>query len=188
MVEYPMVYPIEKDVSALHGWYYVTKADYQKLVLPKVPLLIAALTEDQAKPCVGFLKEDGWREVGWYPSCHDTLDKGYKVILFCKEQDVPPVEGPVGAKGYDGKFYASRTFNEYVPLSCSCVSYPKMVKMTRKSDQHATLGVHRRTTPMRTKRVTMNNWRKFATTPLATYWFWGLAPDETDRHEYEKRG
>jgi hypothetical protein len=166
---------IERDVACVCSWgiwKVKPEIEYGKLVLPQVPLLLATLSQEQFDLYKGVILREGWREVGWYPTCHDNLDDGFKMRLMCKEQKVPlPYEGGRGV------------FNDYVPLSCSCVSLKTRVKLTPIADFHRIMGVHRMTEPC--LRRSYNNWRRFADTPLASYWFWGLLPTETDRHKYE---
>lgn len=166
---------LEKDVATVYEWY--GGVDYKASELPKIPLLIAALVDIQANQYKSVILKDDWREVGWYPGCHYKLDdpRCYRVTLFCKEQDTAPLGKKLGEPWYD--------LNTFCNLGCSCVSYKKMPKLTAIQCYHRTLGIHRREKP--TKLKTYNNWHRFATTPLASYWFWGLLPDETDRHKYE---
>lgn len=170
---------IEQDVACVYGWWgrdnVEVQKDYRKLVLPKVPLLITVLNEEQLMKSKDVLQQEGWFKVGWYPSCHDELDKALPVTLFYKEQNEQP--RPIPNQKYP------TSFNTSAPLGCSCNSYKTRVKLTLKLDRHRTLGVHRNITP--TNRVAVNNWHRFAVTPLASYWFWGLLPDETNRRKFE---
>jgi hypothetical protein len=172
------VHQVEPDVAAVTLWWGAEK-EYKKLVLPKVPLLLASLIEDQAETAKPIMEKDGWREIGWYPTCHRSLDTGFKVFLFCKEQDVPPLPFLRRPTYYNGKPICFMD----IPLHCSCLPYAKMPKLVTIQDQHRTMGVHRRT--LKTPRKHLNNWHRFAVTPLASYWFWGLLPDETNRHKFE---
>jgi len=171
---------IEQDVACVYGWWGrdsdEAKKGYSMLKLPKVPLLLTTLVEDQEEHARDILKQEGWLKAGWYPSCHEELGKAPRVTLFYKEQDEQPRPGPP-------QKYPPIGFNISVPLGCSCEPYPTRVKLTRVSDLHRTLGVHRHTT--RTFKKTLNNWHRFAVTPLASYWFWGLLPEETNRRKYE---
>ncbi len=171
---------MEQDVACVYGWYARNTEEYKKeysaLKLPKVPLLLTTLVADQEKHAKDILTQEGWLKVGWYPSCHDELDKAARVTLYYKEQDEQPRPVPQ-------QRYPPAGFNIQVPLGCSCNPYKTRVKLTVNYDRHRTLGVHRHITP--TPRKTVNNWHRFAVTPLASYWFWGLLPDETDRHKYE---
>ncbi len=171
---------MEQDVACIYGWWAnnkkTAKEDYSKLILPKVPLLLTTLVEDQEKHAKDILKQEGWLKVGWYPSCHMELDKAPRVTLFYKEQDEQPRPVPP-------QKYPPVSFNISVPLGCSCNPYKTLVTLTLPCDRHRTLGVHRH--PGRTFRKTYGNWHRFAVTPLASYWFWGLLPDETNRHKYE---
>jgi len=171
---------IEQDVACVYGWWsrdsIEAKKEYSKLQLPKVPLLLTTLAEEQEKHAKDILKQEGWLKVGWYPSCHSELAKAPKVTLYYKEQDEQPKPVPK-------QRYPPAGFNAQVPLGCSCNPYKTRVKLTLPSDRHRTLGVHRHTTP--TSRAVVNNWHRFAVTPLASYWFWGLLPEETNRRKYE---
>ena len=170
---------MEQDVACVWGWWDKDKAEtqegYSKLSLPKVPLLITTVSERIQKHARGFLKEEGWSIAGWYPGCHEELATAGKVTLFYKEQDEQPK--PIPQQKYPS------SFNTSVPLGCSCIPYKTLVKLTLVCDRHRTLGVHRRTA--RTLRKTYGNWHRFAVTPLASYWFWGLLPDETNRRKFE---
>jgi len=172
----------ELDVGCIYSFYAdEVEKEYAAFKLPKIPLLIAALTDDQAKNYNSILVKDNWRQVGWYPGCHYDLGEpeGNRVILYCKEQDVPPLKKVEIPK----TTYRRCHFNEYLPLGCSCVSLKNRPKLTPISYRHRTIGLHRKT--KFTKARTFNNWHKFAVTSLAEYWFWGLLPDETDIHKYE---
>jgi hypothetical protein len=170
---------IEPDVQCVYHWYDGIRS-YKTFKLPKVPLSLAAICGEGYRDqrdipeLFDVIKKDGWREVGWYPSCHEPLKGGYKVHLFCKEQNVPLVK------------CVSMGFNRGIlPLSCSCVSFPMRGKIPLVYDRHSGLGLHRLTKP--TLRKTYNNWHRFADTELASYWFWGLLPDETNVHKFEKK-
>lgn len=174
---------IHGDVACVYSWYEDYAAFKKKL--PKIPLLLACLAGTQVDKYSQTLLADGWREVGWYPSCHQSLDTGAKVSLMCKEQKVAPVKEMPKIISYAGYEYKVSPFNEYVPLGCSVMSYETRVKQTIFQDQHRVMGLHRRTT--KTRQVYFGNWIRFAKTPLATYWFWGLAPNEKDRFKLEPK-
>jgi hypothetical protein len=174
----------DRDVACIFSW--GPGSDYEKLALPKLPLLLAVLMPSQLDVYRKKMLADDWRVVGWYPTCHAPLADGFPVTLLCKEQKVPLIPMPLNnQKDYYGRPIERSTFNQYVPLGCSCNPSSRLVKLTRFEDMHRTMGVHRRTTP--TKRVTFNGWHRFADTPLASYWFWGLLPHEKDRFKYEEK-
>ena len=180
------VYRVDQDVAFVHGWYKNNDSpeqNYKNSHIPKVPLLLAALTTVQAMRFASILKEEQWQEVGWYPSCHCELDTAHRVILYKKEQDVPLLPPAVCPNSYK-----NGGFNEFIPLGCSAISLAQRSKLTPVTDMHRTLGLHRRETKKPVKLKVRGNWRFFAQTELASYWYWGLAPDETNRHKYEKEG
>src|SRR5882762_1356794 len=107
---------MEQDVACVYGWYArdsaEVKKDYSTLILSRVPLLLTVLVEDQEKHAKDILKQEGWLKVGWYPSCHNELDKAPRVTLFYKEQDEQPRPVPK-------QRYPLAGFNISVPLGCS---------------------------------------------------------------------
>src|ERR1035437_1746081 len=170
----------EIDVGTVNGWYTDDGVDVEKVYtevrVPQIPLLLATLNEKAVVVFSSILHREGWREVGWYPSCHDALAIGTKITLYCKEQAVDCIP----------KVVAMPAFNEYVPLGCSCNSMKRRSRLSFMVDEHCTLGLHRRPIVKLAKLKTFGSWRMFAQTQVASYWFWGLAPDETDRFKYEK--
>ncbi|SRR6266550_2501391 len=173
---------IEEDVACVYGWWEKKVTDLERayivLPLPKVPLLLTVLCEDQEKVAKSILNREGWRKVGWYPSCHNELEDGERVSLFCKERDCKPRSLPRVK-------YDRLSFNQGVPsLGCSCNAHKARRKLTQVVDVHCTLGIHRHAGPA-PLRKTVGNWHRFAVTPLASYWFWGLKPEETNRRKYE---
>lgn len=175
------------DVACVGEWYGIDNAlkNYKALKLPKIPLLLASMSTEQTAGYRSIVEADGWREVCWYPSCHHTLAKGPRITIFCKKQNVSPLEEMPFVRNYDGsRARETPAFNRSLPLHCSVTGCETHVKLTPKEDMHRIIGLHRMT--RKSKKNVFNNWRKFATTSLASYWYWGLAPDETDVHKYEK--
>ena len=163
---------IHEDVACVCSWYEDYAAFKKKL--PKIPLLLACLAGPQVDKYSPILLDDGWREVGWYPSCHRSLDTGARVSLMCKEQKVAPVKEVPNIVTHWGYEYKVKPFNGYIPLGCSVGTYEARVKQTSRTDMHRVMGLHRRTT--KTRQVHFGNWTRFAETPLATYSGSGTSP------------
>ena len=122
--------------------------------------------EVYAKP---LLLKDGWRKVGWYPSCHGPLATAYCVNLWVKENKKAPLI-PISSEGYPVLGCSSMFTGTWNPAGG--VIYTQRV-----------MSLH--LAPLTTKVVRGKNWRKFATTELNKYYFWGLTPEEKDRFKYQ---
>lgn len=183
-MHYNLVY---RDVSTIYGWYKegFKPAMYGTAMRQiKTQLTIAALREPDAEFHRAVLEADKWREICWYPGCHGPLEekrgyvKPYKMHIFARINPKAKL-----------RLEPPNDYHSYT-LSCSVSAYSNF-PLTGKpalNDYHCSMGICRRllnTEPI-DKREN-GQWRKFATTELATYWFWGLKPTETDVYKFADR-
>jgi hypothetical protein len=144
---------------------------------PKTQLALGSMTEEGRQLFKDELAVQGWTELGWYPSLHGPYSTIYPIYVYAKVQPKMPL-----VERYSG----------YLPsLGCSvAVVQGSAPKVGRCADfgfsYFAWEGDQKRFTIWRwlhsyghpVEAFERLGFTKFATTTLASYWFFGLKPGE----------
>lgn len=178
---------VHPDVGIVSNWHGLDTtavlAKYMRLKVPTTQLLLTSITQHfnsasdlttDLKKCKPILKADGWEPIGWYPSCHGPM-AGYRVWLYAKLQKDVPLSA--------GEYKVS-----WSQLHCSVVYAPSFITVPHSwydSYHHGVIGLRRIELAESPREDEVKRWKKFATTDLATYWFWGLEPKEKDLYKLE---